>query len=230
MPAFGGALWRLVDLSHAVADGMATFRGLPAPVVCAFLTREASRALYAEGTEFQIGKIELVANTGTYVDGPFHRFADGNDLAELPLESLADLPGLVVEARAVGRAVRAEHVAAALVGAEVQGAAVLVRTGRDAHWQTDRYFEGHPYSTEEAAEWLVAAGAALVGIDSYNIDDTGVGRRPVHTALRGVGIPICEHMTNLDALPATGFRFSAAPVKIRGMGTFPVRAYAVLDR
>ena len=220
---------RLIDLSHTVEDGMITYRGLPAPIVCDFLSREASRALYAAGTEFHIGKIELVANTGTYVDSPFHRFADGKDLSELPLESLADLEGVVVrvvdrEARAIDRGL----LASALTAVDPRGKAVLVHTGWSRHWRTDRYFEGHPYLTADAAAYLVEAGAALVGIDSYNIDDTDDGRRPAHTALLGAGIPIVEHMTGLEALPVTGFRFSAVPVKVKGMGTFPVRAYAVV--
>ena len=216
---------RLVDLSHAVEDGMVTYRGLPAPVVCDFLSREASRAVYAPGTEFQIGKIELVANTGTYLDSPFHRFAEGKDVAELALERVAELEGVVVAAGRGGRAIDRS----AFAGVEARGKAVLVRTGWDVHWRTDRYFEGHPYLTAEAAAWLVEAGAALVGIDSLNIDDTDDGRRPVHTALLGAEIPIVEHLRGLDQLPATGFRFSAVPVKVKGLGSFPVRAYAAVD-
>jgi arylformamidase len=217
---------RLVDLSHAVEDGMVTYRGLPAPVVCDFLSREASRARYAPGTEFQIGKIELVANTGTYLDSPFHRFAEGKDVAELALERVAELEGVVVAAGRGGRAIDR----AAFAGVEARGRAVLVRTGWDVHWRTDRYFEGHPYLTAEAAAWLVEAGAALVGIDSLNIDDTDDGRRPVHTALLGAEIPIVEHLCGLDQLPSAGFRFSAVPVKVKGLGSFPVRAYAAVDR
>lgn len=220
----------LIDLSHVVEEGMITYRGLPAPVICDFLSREASRAHYAPGTEFHIGRIDLVANTGTYVDSPFHRFPDGSDLSELPLTSLVELPGIVVEARGAGRAIGRDRLADSLGDGSLAGTAVLVRTGWSAHWRTDQYFEGHPFLTEEASRWLVQADVALVGIDSYNIDDTNDGRRPVHTTLLGAGIPIAEHLTNLDSLPRDGFRFSAAPVKIRGMGTFPVRAYAVVDR
>lgn len=220
---------RLIDLSHTVEDGMITYRGLPAPIVCDFLSREASRALYAEGTEFHIGKIELVANTGTYVDSPFHRFADGKDLSKLPLASLADLEGVAVRANDLkGRAIGRDLLASTLADVDPRGTAVLVHTGWSRHWRTDRYFEGHPFLTADAAAYLVEAGAALVGIDSYNIDDTDDGRRPAHTALLGAGIPIVEHMTGLDAVPVTGFRFSAVPVKVKGMGTFPVRAYAVV--
>jgi kynurenine formamidase len=220
---------RLIDLSHTVEDGMITYRGLPAPIVCDFLSREASRAHYAAGTEFHIGKIELVANTGTYVDSPFHRFADGKDLSELPLSSLADLEGVVVRANdRETRPIDRDLLASALADTEPRGKALLVHTGWSRHWRTDQYFEGHPFLTTDAADYLVAAGAALVGIDSYNIDDTGDGRRAVHTALLGAGIPIVEHMTGLEALPVTGFRFSAVPVKVKGMGTFPVRAYAVV--
>jgi arylformamidase len=214
---------RLVDLSHTVEDGMITYKGLPAPIICDYLSREQSRSLYAPGTEFQIGKIELVANTGTYLDSPFHRFADGRDIAELELALVAELEGMVVrvtdrEGRAIGRAAFAQH--------DVQGKAVLVHTGWDAHWRTDQYFEGHPFLTADAAAYLKESGAALVGIDSMNIDDTADGMRPVHTTLLGAGIPIVEHLRGLEQLPATGFRFTAAPVKVKGFGTFPVRAYA----
>ncbi len=220
---------RLVDLSHTVEDGMITYRGLPAPIVCDFLSREQSRAHYAEGTEFHIGKIDLVANTGTYVDSPFHRFADGVDLSELPLESLAELDSVVVRANDLDRrGIGPDVLAAALADVNPRGKAVLVHTGWARHWRTDRYFEGHPFLTADAAAYLVAAGATLVGIDSYNTDDTDDGRRPVHTALLEAGIPIVEHMRGLEALPLIGFRFSAVPVKVKGMGSFPVRAYAVV--
>ena len=214
----------LIDLSHTVEAGMITYKGLPAPIICDFLTREASRQLYAEGTEFHIGKIEMVANTGTYVDSPFHRFADGIDLAELPLESLVNLPTVVVRVTDVGSAVNASH----FHGLDLAGKAVLVHTGWSQHWRTDQYFEGHTYLTEDAAIYLRGQGAALVGIDSYNIDDIRDGRRPVHTTLLAANIPIVEHMTNLERLPAGGFRFHAAPVKVKNFGTFPVRAYAVV--
>jgi arylformamidase len=216
----------LVDLSHTVEHGMITYRGLPAPIICDFLSREQSRANYTAGTEFQIGKIEMVANTGTYLDSPFHRFADGRDLSELELASLAELDAVVVRVTGMqGRAILRTSFGAA----DVSGKAVLVHTGWAAHWRTDRYFEGHPFLTEDAAVYLRDAGAILVGIDSYNVDDTGDGRRPVHTTLLGAGIPIVEHLCNLDQLPMDGFHFSAVPVKVKGMGTFPVRAYAALD-
>lgn len=216
---------RLIDLSHEVEHGMITYKGLPAPVICDFLSREESRKNYSAGTEFNIGKIEMVANTGTYVDSPFHRFADGLDLAELPLESLADLEGVLIHAPALERAITAE----AFGSLDLRGKAVLVHTGWDRHWRTDQYFEGHPFLTREAAERLVEAGAAFVGIDTYNIDDTTDGTRPAHTILLGNEIPICEHMCRLEELPDRGFRFHAAPVKVKAFGTFPVRAYAVLD-
>jgi kynurenine formamidase len=215
----------LIDLSHTVEHGMVTYKGLPAPLICDYLSREASRAIYAPGTEFQIGKIEMVANTGTYIDSPFHRYADGADLADLDLAQLADLEGLRVDCR--GRAGRAVDLDA-LEGLEVRGRAVLFDTGWARHWRTDQYFEGFPFLTEAAARALVDGGAALVGIDSHNIDDTDDGRRPVHTALLGAGVPIVEHMCGLERLPARGFRFYAVPVKVRGFGTFPVRAFARL--
>jgi kynurenine formamidase len=215
----------LLDLSHTVEDGMITYKGLPAPIICDYLSREQSRKLYAEGTEFQIGKIEMVANTGTYLDSPFHRYADGKDLSELDLAALADLDGVVV--RVVGAAGRA-ITRAAFGDLHVRGKAVLVHTGWDAHWRTDRYFEGHPFLTEDAAAYLANAGATLVGIDSYNIDDIADGRRPVHTTLLGAEIPIVEHMCGLERLPDAGFRFFAVPVKVKGFGTFPVRSFAIV--
>jgi arylformamidase len=215
----------LIDVSHTVEDGMITYRGLPAPVICDYLSREASRAVYAEGTEFQIGRIEMVANTGTYVDSPFHRYAHGKDLAALDLASLADLDAVVVRvAGQPGRAVGPE----AFRGLPVRGRAVLVHTGHDTHWRTDRYFEGNPFLTADAAAYLAAEGATLVGIDSLNIDDVGDGRRPVHTILLGHDIPIVEHLCGLAHLPDAGFRFFAVPVKVRGFGTFPVRAFGLV--
>ncbi len=217
---------KLIDLSHEVEHGMITYKGLPAPIICDFLSREDSRKHYAEGTQFAIGKIEMVANTGTYVDSPFHRFADGIDLSELPLESLVDLEGIVVHAEEFGRAIPAT----AFDGMDMAGKAVLIRTGWSRHWRTDQYFEGHPFLTREAAQYVSDSGAAFVGIDTYNIDDTTDGTRPAHTILLGKQIPICEHMCGLETLPDSGFRFHAAPVKVKAFGTFPVRAYAVLDK
>jgi arylformamidase len=215
----------LIDLSHTVEDGMITYRGLPAPAVCDFWTRESTAGHYGPGVTFQIGRIDMVANTGTYLDTPFHRYADGHDLADLPLARCADLPGVVARAADGGRAIGPER----LAGLDLAGRAVLVHTGWDRHWRTDAYFEGHPFLTAEAAEALVAAGAALVGIDSLNIDDTDDDRRPVHSILLAAAIPIVEHMTGLVGLPdGAAFRFSAVPVKVRGMGSFPVRAYARL--
>ena len=216
---------KLIDLSHTVEDGMITYKGLPAPIICDYLSREASRARYAPGTEFQIGKIEMVANTGTYLDSPFHRYADGPDLSQLELESLADLDCIVV--RATSRASRAINDLPFDAGV-IKGKALLFHTGWDAHWRTDQYFERHPHLTGELAESLVKANVALVGIDSFNIDCTDDGTRPVHSALLGAGIPIVEHLCGLAALPDRGARFFAVPVKVKGMGTFPVRAFAKL--
>jgi kynurenine formamidase len=217
---------KLIDLSHEVEQGMITYKGLPAPIICDYLSREDSRSHYTGGTEFSIGKIEMVANTGTYVDSPFHRFADGIDLSELPLESLVDLEGILVHAQNFGRAISAQ----AFHGLDLNGKAVLIHTDWSRHWRTNQYFEGHPFLTRDAAEYLAEAGAAFVGIDTYNIDDTTDGTRPAHTILLGHRIPICEHMCGLENLPDSGFRFHAAPVKVKAFGTFPVRAYAVLDK
>jgi kynurenine formamidase len=216
---------RIVDLSHVIEHGMTTYPGLPGPQICDFWEREGTAGHYDDGSTFQIGRIDMVANTGTYVDSPFHRYADGADLADLPLPSLADLPGIVV------RQPWENDLAADIPqfdGLDVRGKAVLVHTGWDRHWRTDRYGTDHPFLTGEAADWLIANGAALVGMDSNNIDDTRTRSRPVHTKLLGAGVVICEHMTNLGSLPDEGFRFSAVPPKVRGMGSFPVRAYAVL--
>lgn len=213
---------RFLDLSHTVEHGLVTYPGLPAPVVSDHLGRAASREQYAEGTEFQIGRIEMVANTGTYVDAPFHRFADAADLADLSLESLADLPGVVVDVPAGARRIGP----AALPQRELRGGAVLFRTGWSRHFGTPQYGEGHPFLSAELARELVRRAVALVGIDSLNVDDTEDGARPVHTALLAAGIPIVEHLAHLEQLPATGFRFFAVPVKVRGMGSFPVRAFA----
>jgi kynurenine formamidase len=215
---------KLIDVSHTVEDGLITYKGLPAPIICDYLSREESRAHYAPGTEFHIGRIDMVANTGTYVDAPFHRYADGKDLSELPLSSLANLEAVVVRTepgrRSIGRSLFQDL--------EVAGKAVLVHTGWSRHWRTDQYFEGHPFLTKEAAEFLRDAGAVIVGIDSLNIDDTADLARPVHSTLLAAGIPIVEHLTNLDQLPDGGFRFFAAPVKVKAFGTFPVRAFAIL--
>ena len=217
---------RIVDLSHVIEHGMTTYAGLPGPHLCDFWTREDSAANYQDGSSFQIGRIDMVANTGTYVDSPFHRYAEGIDLADLPLGSLADLPGIIVRRPWENElATDVSH----FEGLDVRGKAVLVHTGWDRHWRTDRYGVDHSFLTAAGADWLVENGAALVGIDSNNIDDTRVRARPVHSKLLAADIPICEHMTNLGSLPDQGFRFSAVPPKVRGMGTFPVRAYALLS-
>lgn len=213
----------LHDLSHTIEHGMVTYKGLPAPLICDHLSRIDSRAHYAPGTEFHIGRIDMVANTGTYIDAPYHRYADGTDVAGLDLARIAGVPGVLV--RVEGTAQRAIDWTV-FATTEVQDRAVLVHTGWSRHWRTDAYFEGHPFLTERAAEHLRDRGAVLVGIDSYNIDDTAGGIRPVHSVLLGAGIPVVEHMTGLDALPRQGFRFWAVPPKVVGMGTFPVRAYA----
>ena len=204
---------------------MITYPGLPAPTVTDYLSRAASHARYAEGTTFQIGRIEMIANTGTYIDAPFHRFAEGGDLSTLPLERLADVEGLLIDATRAGRAIGVEL----LADCEVRGKAVLIRTDWDKHWRTPQYGVDAPFVTRVASEWLAVRNPALVGIDSVNIDDTADGTRPAHTLLLGAGIPVVEHLCNLSQLPATGFRFHCVPVKFRGVGTFPVRAYAIVQ-
>lgn len=239
----------LIDVSHTVEHGMITYKGLPPPVISDHLSREESRKFYEDGTEFHIGKIEMVANTGTYLDSPFHRYADGKDLAALELESLANLEGIVV--RHVGAAERELEqtrfpdlptsaisfptakdraiTPAVLAHLDVKAKAILFQTGWDMRWRTEEYANGqHPFLTADAAEYLAKAGAALVGIDSYNIDDTADGRRPAHSILLAHNIPIVEHLCGLRELPDTGFRFFAVPVKVRNFGTFPVRAFALV--
>ena len=205
---------------------MVTLKGYPAPLICDYLSREASRAVYAEGTEFHIGRIDMIANTGTYVDSPFHRYADGKDLSELPLESLADLECLVVR-HDLSRGPTVDNLP--FTAKEVRGRAVLVHTTWDRNWRADRYFENNPHLSADVAKFLVDAGAALVGIDSLNIDDTRTGARPVHTTLLGNKVPIVEHMRGLEQIPDRGSRFHAVPVKVKGLGTFPVRAFAIVE-
>ena len=218
---------RLIDLSHPIYDGLVTYPGLPAPVIEDHLSREASKEKYAPGTEFSIGRITMVGNTGTYMDSPFHRYADGADLAGIDLARVVDIPGIVVrvgqdEPRAIDRA--------RLGDIDVRGKAVLIHTGWDRNWATDAYGSGHPFITPDAVEWLASQQPALVGIDSLNIDDAPAdGTRPAHTGLLAAGIPIVEHLTHLEELPLTGFRFTAAPSPVQGFGTWPVRAYATIE-
>ncbi|CAL9325557.1 cyclase family protein [Streptomyces sp. SudanB182_2057] len=215
---------RIIDLSHEIASGAAAYPGLPSPVIDTYLDWEGSHGTYAVGTEFRIGRITLVGNTGTYLDTPAHRYRDGFDLSGLPLEAVVELPGVLV--RTADRAISL----GAFDGVDVRGRAVLVHTGWCRHWETERYgADDHPYLTAEAADCLAERGAALVGIDSVNVDDTSTvsaGRRPVHSTLLAAGIPIVEHLCQLDRLTAAPFTFTAVPVKVNGLGTFPVRAYA----
>lgn len=217
----------LIDLSHPIHDGLITYPGLPGPVIAPHLTRAQSRGHYAPGTEFQIDTITLVGNTGTYLDSPYHRYADGADLAALPLESCVDVPAVV--ARTAGTGSRATD-AGVLAVLEVTGRAVLLHTGGDAAWGRPEYTARAPYLTEAGARWLATHGARIVGIDSVNIDDIDDGRRPAHSVLLRAGIPVVEHLTGLGQLPLDGFRFTAAPVPVAGTGTFPVRAYATVPR
>jgi arylformamidase len=217
---------RLIDVSHTIHDGMITYKGLPGPIISDHISREDSRTRYAPGTEFQIGKIEMVANTGTYLDTPFHRYAGREDLAALELSSVANLDGLVIRRSPEDpRSIDTD----AFMTLELRGKALLIQTGWDRHWRTDEYSNGqHPYVTEGAAKFLAESEVAVVGIDSFNIDDTATGARPAHTLLLDKGTLIVEHLCGLSELPADGFKFFAVPVKVKGMGTFPVRAFAVV--
>jgi kynurenine formamidase len=213
-----------IDLSHAIEDGMVTYPGLPAPHLELHLSREASRERYAPGYEFEIGGITLVGNTGTYLDTPLHRFADGWDLADLSIDAVANVPGLLLAGAATG-----PTGIEALGDEDVSGRAVLVHTGWDAHFRTERYGDtDHPFLSEELAQALADRGAALVGIDSVNIDGTADGARPIHTILLGAGIPIVEHLRGLDQLRGRAFTFTAVPPPFRGLGTFSVRAFATI--
>ena len=221
MPAF-----RIIDLSHTIENGLITYKGLPAPVICDYLSREDSKKYYAEGTSFQIGKIEMVSNTGTYIDCPFHRFENGTDLNDTPLEHFAELKGLVLHIpNSKVMAIEADH----LKQHDLEGKALLIHTGWDLHWNTEKYYSNHPYLTETAARYLKKQKVRLVGIDSHNIDDTRGNSRPVHTILLESGILIVEHLCNLAAIPDQDFIFSAIPPKFKGVGTFPVRAMARLQ-
>lgn len=212
---------RIIDLSHTIEDGMITYKGLPAPVICDFLSRPESRKFYALGTEFHIAKIEMVSNTGTYIDCPFHRFAEGKDFTEIALEQLVDIPASIIHlpGKKVIDQGDLEH-------RDLSDRAVLIHTGWDRHWRTDQYFEDHPYLTEAAARYLQETGVRLVGIDSLNIDDTTNKTRPVHTILLGSEILIIEHLCNLSKIPEQDFLLTAAPPRISGVGSFPVRVYA----
>ena len=220
--------YELIDVCHTIDDGMITYKGLPSPVITDHLSREASKKHYATGTEFHIGKIEMVANTGTYIDSPFHRYPDGTDLAGLDLYTLANLDGLVVRHDDKDkRAIDVDSIKAL----DVKGKAVLFQTNWDLHWRTEEYWSGkHPFVKEEVARLLAESGAALVGIDSYNIDNTLEGTRPVHSILLRQNIPIVEHLCGLRDLPNHGFKFFAVPVKVRNFGTFPVRAFALVPK
>lgn len=214
---------RHVDLSHEITDGMETYPGLPTPVIGDHLTREAAIGVYGEGNTFHIGLVTMCTNTGTYLDVPFHRYADGHDLTGLPLDRVAAVPAVCLDRRTE---TTVDLTAEDLDG--LAGHAVLVRTDHARHWGTPAYAEGHPHLSATSAERLVEAGVACVGIDSLNIDGTAEQARPVHTTLLGAEIPIVEHLTGLDALPADGFTFTAVPPKVEGAGTFTVRAYATV--
>ncbi len=217
----------LIDLSHTIENGLITYKGLPAPIICDYLSRENSKQFYEQGTEFQIGKIEMVTNTGTYIDCPFHRFEQGKDSSEISLDHFAELDAVVIRIPfSETLEITEEH----LKNREIRNRAVLIHTGWDKHWNTELYYENHPYLTEGAAEYLKSCSVRLVGIDSHNIDNTTGRTRPVHSILLGSEILIVEHLCNLHLLPDENFTFTAAPPKFRGVGTFPVRAFASVKK
>ena len=215
-----------IELSHQIVPGMKTYPGLPEPQVDVVVDYQDSRQRYEDKAEFYIANLHLCGNTGTYVDSPRHRYRDGMDIASLPLDRLADLPTTTIDATAAGRAIGADFVRSL----DLAGRAVLFRTDFSNHWGTDAYFSNNPFLTAEACDMLVARRPAFVGIDSLNIDDTGDPSRPAHTKLLGAGIPICEHMTNLKAVPQVGARLHAVPIAWVGGVTFPVRAYVIVNR
>ncbi len=217
---------QLIDLSHVIENGLVTYRGLPAPIICDFLSREDSKNIYEDAT-FQIGKIEMVSNTGTYIDCPFHRYADGKDLSETPLENFAEIDGIVISSHHTKRLANDSSL---LRDYDLAGKAVLFNTGWAEYWNTEKYYNNHPFLTEDAAQYLKDQKVKLVGIDSHNIDDSSGRKRPVHSILLGAEILIVEHMCNLESLPPQGFRFSAVPPKFKGVGTFPVRAMARITK
>ncbi|GAA4178171.1 cyclase family protein [Sphingobacterium ginsenosidimutans] len=217
----------LIDLSHTIEDGLITYKGLPAPHICDYLSREQSKQNYDGDTSFQIGKIEMVTNTGTYIDCPFHRFADGNDIAQTALKNFAQLDAVMIHIPFTETLkITEDH----LKNREIRNRAVLIQTGWDRYWNTELYYQDHPFLTEQAAMYLRDCNVKLVGIDSHNIDDTAGRTRPVHTVLLGAGILIVEHLCNLNKLPDQNFKFTAAPPKFKGVGTFPVRAFASIER
>ncbi|MDQ7049074.1 MAG: cyclase family protein [Enterobacterales bacterium] len=215
----------LIDVSHVVSDGMVTYKGLPAPIICDYLSREASKSHYDEGTSFQIGVVSLCSNSGTYVDVPFHRYLDGDDLSQIALDKLANLEAVKIIIDPDNNKIEMSD----LKDIDVKIKPFYFKPTEDRHWGSDQYFENHPFVTEEVANFLKQEGVKLVGIDSYNIDDVSGGSRPCHSVLLGGGIPICEHMTGLDQLPQDHFKFFAVPVKMKGMGTFPVRAFGLVS-
>jgi kynurenine formamidase len=215
---------RFIDLSHPVEDGVITYPGLPAPRVNTFLSRDDTARALASGVSFHVGRIDMVTNTGTYLDAPFHYHADGVDIAELPLERLVDVPAICLRAYAQP-VVGVQHLGEP---DRLWGKAVLVHTGWSRYWGTEQYRTGSPYLSAEAAHLLVEANIALLGVDALNVDNINDPARPVHHTLLGNGIPILEHLTNLDLVPDRNFRLTTLPAPVRRIGSFPVRAVAVL--
>jgi len=217
---------RVIDLSHPIRNGMRVYPGIPAPEISAFLTHEQSRARYQGQCELTFSQVNIVAGVGTYLDAPYHRQPGLPDHATLPLSSLVDVPGVVIDLRhRSGRAITPD----ALGNGDWHDRAVLLRSGMDAHWETDRYWSEGPFLMAETALRLVAAGIALLGVDFLNVDDTSDPRRPAHTALLRAGIPIIENLRGLGALQTPGFRLHAATIPLEGVASFPIRAYAVLS-
>jgi len=220
---------RIVDLSHPIDDGVSMFPGHPQPAVEEFLSREASERNYAPGTSFVIHRYSFLGNSGTYLDSPFHRFADGDDLGTLDLARTVDLPGVVIDARKQVERGNLAVGAAEIGELDVGGKTVLIATGWDRRWPSPAYLERKPYLTGGGAGALRDRGAILVGLDTWNIDDVADRGRPAHSVLLRAGIPIVENLRGLDSLPLSGYRFFAAPLPFRGGSAIPVRAFALVD-
>ena len=216
---------KFIELSLTLEDGMMAYPGLPRPKIGAFLDHEASRSRYNDQAEFYLGRVEMVCNLGTYLDSPFHRYPDGLDLSQIPLESVAGLSGIVLD----GVVSLNRSVTVQADSSELDGKAVLIQTGWDKRWDTDLYWEPGPFLSEESIDLLIRSRVKLVGVDFWNADDTMDPSRPAHTRLLASDILIVEHLCNLSVLPRTDFKFYAVPLRIVRGASFPVRAFAEIE-
>ena len=173
---------------------------------------------------FHIGLLTICTNTGTYLDVPFHRYADGHDLADLALEQVAGVPAVCSTAAASRRSTSRPTISSGSPGTRCSSAPTTQCTSaRERTSRTTRT------SSAASAEALVAADVACVGIDSMNIDGTATGDRPVHSILLRRGSRSSSTSPTSPRCPDRGFTFTAVPPKIEGAGTFTVRAFATTD-